>query len=224
MPRLQIPLSTISQSSWWTDSPWFLIGPMWRKVPVPRVFSSPQQTSPLQIPHRGPHGEWSLSSEASSPYPFGSPENEPPSFTFSYQSSRRETERLPPGSPAAPYGEWHPSTELSSAHSLIIHLSLKVPGKWAPPHVPQQVPMERDASSPEPMVYSFIYIRQSPQLRTPPRKTGKTYGRHPRSSTRTEDLHRMGCGLVPQGGHLWHCNLYRSAMQPSAWYLPPWLG
>jgi len=35
--------------------------------------------------------------------------------------------------------------------------------------------MERDAPSPEPMVYSLIYICQSPQLRSPPTKWGKKY-------------------------------------------------
>ena len=32
------------------------------------------------------------------------------------------------------------------------------------------------------------------------------------------------CGLVPQGDCLIHCSLYFCAMQPSAQYLPPWLG
>jgi len=39
--------------------------------------------------------------------------------------------------------------------------------------------MEKDAAPTEPVVYSFIYICQSPQLRSPPMKTGKTYGHHP---------------------------------------------
>jgi hypothetical protein len=56
----------------------------------------------------------------------------------------------------------HPIPELSSTHPLIIHLSLKVSGKWAPSMFPNRVPMERDALSPEPMVYSFVYICQSP--------------------------------------------------------------
>ena len=41
------------------------------------------------------------------------------------------------------------------------------------PCSPNWVPMERDAPSPEPMVYSFIYSCQSPQLRNPPTKWGK---------------------------------------------------
>jgi hypothetical protein len=76
--------------------------------------------------------------------------------------------------------------------------------------------MERDAASPEPMVYSFIYIRQSPQLRSLPTKTGKSYGHCPQSPTRMEGLHTVGCGLVPQGDRLQHSYHYISAMQPSA--------
>jgi len=63
---------------------------------------------------------------------------------------------------------------------------------------PNKVRMERDAPSPEPMVYLFIYIRRSPRLRSRSTKTGKTYGHRPRSPMRTESLHTMGCGLVPR--------------------------
>ena len=38
---------------------------------------------------------------------------------------------------------------------------------------PNRVSMEREASSPEPIVYSFINIRQSPQLWSPHEKQGK---------------------------------------------------
>jgi hypothetical protein len=44
----------------------------------------------------------------------------------------------------------------------------------------------------------------------------KTYGHRPWSTTRTEILHTMWCGLVPQGNHLRHCCHYQSATQPSA--------
>ena len=100
-----------------------------------------------------------------------------------------------------------------------------VPGKEPPSMFPNRVPMERKASSPEPMVYSLthLYLSESP-ISSPPTKMGKTYGHHPHSPMWTEGLHTMGCSLVPQGDHLRHCNLYPSAMQPSARYLPPWLG
>jgi len=79
-------------------------------------------------------------------------------------------------------------------------LSLKVPGKGAPPPCsPNRVPMERDALSPDPMVYSFIYICQSPQLRSPSTKWGKTYSQHPRSHTQMKGLHTVGWAWFPKG-------------------------
>jgi hypothetical protein len=67
---------------------------------------------------------------------------------------------------------------------------------------PNRVSMERDdALSPEPMTYAFIYIRQSPQLRNPPMKWGKTYDNHPLSPTWAEGLRAVGCGLVSQWDH-----------------------
>jgi hypothetical protein len=86
---------------------------------------------------------------------------------------------------------------------------------------PNSVPMDRDAPSPEPMVFSLIYIR--PQLRNPPTKTGKTYGHRPRSPTRTEGLRTMVYLLVPQGDRLRHCYHYSSVMQRALRYLLPWL-
>jgi len=107
---------------------------------------------------------------------------------------------------------------------LIVHLSLKVPSKWDPSMFHSRVPMERDDPSPQPMVYSFIYICRSPHLRCPPTKMRKTYAHHPWSSMQMEGLQTIGCGLVSQGDHLQHCYHYPSATQPSARYLPPWLG
>jgi len=40
----------------------------------------------------------------------------------------------------------------------------------------------------------------------------------------TEDVHTMGCGLVPQGDRLIHCYYKPIVMQPSGRYFPPWLG
>jgi hypothetical protein len=64
---------------------------------------------------------------------------------------------------------------------------------------PNRVTMEREASSLEQLVCSFIYICQS-RIRALPLKTGKTFSHRPRSPTWTEGLHTVGCGLVPQGG------------------------
>ena len=83
--------------------------------------------------------------------------------------------------------------------------------------------MERDAPSPEPMVYSFVISVRVPSWGALPWNGGKTYNYRSRSPTQMEGLHTMGCGLVPQGNRLQHCYHYPSAMQPSAWFLPPWL-
>jgi hypothetical protein len=64
---------------------------------------------------------------------------------------------------------------------------------------PKRVPMERDSLSPEPMVYSFIYVHQSPQLRSHPTKVGKTYSHHPWSPAQTEVLHTLGAAWFPKG-------------------------
>jgi hypothetical protein len=59
-----------------------------------------------------------------------------------------------------------PFPEPYFTHPLIntkFHLSFKVPSKEAPfPCSPSGVPMEKDAPSPQPIVYSFIYISESP--------------------------------------------------------------
>jgi len=86
----------------------------------------------------------------------------------------------------------------------------------------QQGPYGKEPPSPEPVIYSFI-LSESPVKEPPPHEMG-TYGHRPRSPTRTEGLHTMGYGLVSQGDRLRHSYRYPSAMQPSARYLPPWLG
>jgi hypothetical protein len=79
---------------------------------------------------------------------------------------------------------------------MLLQLFLRIPGKGTPTHLvytsdkkknftfsskspvreapppcsPNGVPMERDASSPEPVLHSFIYISHSPQLRSLPTK------------------------------------------------------
>jgi hypothetical protein len=81
-----------------------------------------------------------------------------------------------------------------------------------------------DDPFPEPMVYSFINIIQSTHSRSSPTKQGENMWSPSTSPRRTEGLQTMGCGLVPQGDRLRHCYYYRSAIQPSARYLPPWRG
>jgi hypothetical protein len=121
---------------------------------------------------------------------------------------------LPPGSPhRAPIERDAPFTEPS-----FISLS-KSPCKAAPSMFPQQGPYGETRSVSRAIVSSFIRVSYGPQLRSPPTKRGISCGHRPRSPTWTEDLHGVGCGLVPQG------IIYDpSAMQPSARYFPPWLG
>jgi len=47
-------------------------------------------------------------------------------------------------------------------HHLKIQLSLRVPGMGAPSMFPNRVPMERETPSPEPQVYLFMFVCQSP--------------------------------------------------------------
>jgi len=136
--------------------------------------------SPLHIPQRGPYEERWPFPEPSFVYPSWSPVNEPP----------------PPGSPnRAPIERDAPFPDPSSnyfskflvntppptrfTHPLIktkFHLSLKVPGKGAPPPCsPNRVPLERDGLSPEPMVYLFIYISQESPVKEP---SHKMWGKH----------------------------------------------
>jgi len=72
-------------------------------------------------------------------------------------------------------------------------------------------------------IHSFISVGV-PNREPSHEKQEKIFGPRPPSPTWTEGLHTMECGLVPQRDRLRHCNLYPSAMQPSARYIPPWPG
>jgi len=122
--------------------------------------------------------------------------------------------------------------------SLLLHISrcplqtrsrdksltfFRVPGKGAPVHGPQRGPYgDRCPVSRASSLIIHSYISQCPQLSSTNR--AKTYGHRPRSPTRTEGLHTIGCSVVPQGDRLRHCCYYPIAMQNSARYLEPWLG
>jgi len=86
-----------------------------------------------------------------------------------------------------------------------------------------RVPMEREASSPETMVYSFIYMSESP-IRSPPTKNGENIW-SPSTEPHVDGRPTYnGVWLGSPRDRLQHCNLYPSAMQPSARYFSPWLG
>ena len=61
--------------------------------------------------------------------------------------------------------QWAPTERDTRFQSLLLHIPS--------PCSPNRVSTERDAPSPEPMVYSFIYICQSPHLRSPTTKWRK---------------------------------------------------
>jgi hypothetical protein len=61
------------------------------------------------------------------------------------------------------------------------------------------VPMERDTPSPEPLVYLFMYVCQSPPKKGALLQNGEKYKVTVQSPMQTEGLHTMGCGLAPQG-------------------------
>jgi hypothetical protein len=114
-----------------------------------------------------------------------------------------------------------PPQKTSSPDKTESHLSLTVQSKGDPPPCSLSgSPMERDAPFPEPVVYSFIRISQSPQLRSCPMTKGEDVQS---LSTEPNADGRPTCSGVWPGSPR-HCCYYPSAMQPSAQYLSPWLG
>ena len=130
------------------------MGPPWREMPISRAFLYID----FRVPSKGAPPPWSphrASTVRNAPFP-------EPSFICLSKSMVNEPT---PGSQLVPYGERCPFPDPSSTHPLIktkSHLSLKVSCST------NEVPKERDALSPEPMVYSFIYVCQSPQKRAFP--------------------------------------------------------
>jgi len=120
--------------------------------------------------------------------------------------------------------QWTPEARDARLQNFL-HLSLKVPGKWSPPTCPPSRSPWREKPNLQGqwLIHSFISVGV-PNKEPAHKKRGKILSHHPWSPMWTEGLHTMGCGLVPHGDRLRHCNLYPSAVQPSARYLPPWLG
>jgi hypothetical protein len=73
-------------------------------------------------------------------------------------------------------------------------------------------------------IASFICISQSPPLKELSHKMGENIW-SPSTEPHTDEKPTYN-GVQPgfPGDRLWHCYYYPSAMQPSAWYLPPWVG
>ena len=128
------------------------------------------------------------------------------------------SERTPPRFPNGPLQR---ETRLKR---FLLHLSLKVPGKWAPSYVLQQGPYgERSFISRDSGLFIHLYLSHSP-IRSPSTKNGENNWSPSTEPHVDRRPTYMGCGLVPQGNRLRHCYLYPSAMQPSARNFPLWLG
>jgi hypothetical protein len=111
-----------------------------------------------------------------------------------------------------------------STHRLITHLSLKVASKGPPPLVLLQVLYgERcSVSRANGLFIHFLYLSESP-VKEPSYEMGESIWS---LSTEPHVDRRATYKGVQHGSpvRLWHCYHYPSAMQPSAQYLPPWLG
>ena len=105
MPRFQSPISTNSQSSEWTD-PSVIPGSNVRLLgPPPHVLPDSQKGAPLtELPQR-------------EMLPFRGP----PTIS---KIPRQRTPQVP---------QWAPTERDTRLQSFLLHLSLKVPVKWAPP-------------------------------------------------------------------------------------------
>jgi len=94
---------------------------------------------------------------------------------------------------------------------------------------PNRVPMGKDTPSPEPLVYfsfihSFMYVCRSPQKGTLLYTYGEKHTVTVHGAPRRRKAYiKWDAAWFPRGP-LRHCYLYPSPMQPSAGYLPPWLG
>jgi len=94
----------------------------------------------------------------------------------------------------------------------------------SPLHVPQQdLYGQRSFISRASGLFIHLYLSQSP-IRSPPTKNGENIWSPSTEPHVDRKLHIIGCSLVPQGYRVWHCNLYPSAMHPSARYRPSGLG
>ena len=86
------------------------------------------------------------------------------------------------------------------------HLSLEVPGQGALlPCSPIGASTERDAPSPEPMIYTFS---ESPVKELCHEMGGKPIVTVHGAPHRQKAYYTMGCGLVPQGDRLQCCYYY----------------
>jgi hypothetical protein len=80
--------------------------------------------------------------------------------------------------------------------SLLLHITWQIQNLTYPSTC---LPVERDAPSPEPTVYSCINIFQNAQLRSPSMKRGKIYGHCPQTNVDTRPTHNGVQPVSPRG-------------------------
>jgi hypothetical protein len=102
-----------------------------------------------------------------------------------------------PGSPTGPYRER--DTRLQS---FLLHLSLKVPSKSAPPQCSPTGSLWREKLHlhRQWFIHSFISVRVPNKALSHEKR--KIFSHRPCSPTWTEGLHTMGWDIVPQGNNL----------------------
>ena len=170
-------------------------GPPWRETPVSRasLYMS------FWIPS---NGALRPGSPNKSPTERDAPILEPSLNYLSKFPVKRTSQPAPPSLPGfttePPGGDRQSFPEPSSTHPLIktkSHRPSMSPVRVHLPYSPNRVPMERDDPSSESVVYSFIYICQSSQLRSPATKLEENI-RSPSKKPHAYG-HTMVCGLVP---------------------------
>ena len=170
------------------------VGPQWREVPVTRASLYVSFWIPINGALRPGSPNRSLTEgdvpilEPSFNYLSKFPVNGPPNLPRPHPGFTTET----------PGGDRQPFPEPSSTHPLIktkSHRPSMSPVRVHLPYSPNRVPMERDDPSSESVVYSFIYICQSSQLRSPATKLEENI-RSPSKKPHAYG-HTMVCGLVP---------------------------
>jgi hypothetical protein len=187
-------------------------------LPISTAFSSPTVNKhPAKFLSEAPTVS-DFCSPVLIPYPSGSPEKSPPLGYPNRTPTERDTPLPEPSyyllkfpvnktSPGFSVGS-HRETPVSRAFFCIFVSNspfLQSHWKMSLPPCSTTGSLWLCVSSPEPMVYSFIHICQSPQLRSPLMKTGKTFAHRPRSLMQREGLHTVGCSPVPQPDRSQHC-------------------
>jgi hypothetical protein len=166
----------------------------------------------LHVPPSGPYGE-------RCPFP-------EPSFTYLFTQRTSVPHSVPgpyvnqtsPWTSVRAFGPWIQSSLYESLPPWKRFETLEVYSRS-----PFGAFIKGSALFPEPLVYSCIHISQSPHLRSSSTTHGEkntvTIHRAPRGQ---KAYIQWGAAWFPKGIVHNTVIVYPSAIQPSAWYLPPW--